>query len=59
MSLILQNEIVNSEAGPQLHHHLLKNPILIQELNGMDDMAVVRKLTRIEALIRRLETGFQ
>lgn len=45
----LANMIMGSEAGVQIHHHLLSNPAKLEQLNRADPMAAMREIVRLES----------
>lgn len=48
--------VLDSDLGPQLFHHLAKNPDALERLNGMSEKAALKEIGRLEA---QLETPKQ
>lgn len=48
--------VLDSDLGPQLFHHLAKNPEALEQLNGMSEKAALKEIGRLEA---QLETPKQ
>lgn len=49
--------ILDADNGPDIAYYIAKNPDIIEELNGMSDSAVYRKIGQLEERLGREGTG--